>query len=157
MLWWHSILPLQTKWNFVELFPMVWSFRKRSQASGCKTSLETLLIPILIAVLRYVVALHTHSCWDHGVNFWRFIVGRAVMERKLGAVPIPNLKSHVTVIYGNVPSVGDYRACQDSCFSFWDFALLDYGNRNWYSWCLSRERSLILLVCASRLVPLYWT
>ena len=123
MLCWHSILPLQTKWNFVEHYPMVWSIRKRSQASGSKNSLETLLLPTPIAVLRYVVAFHTHSCWDHWVIFWRFSVGRAAMECKLGAVPIPILKPHVPVIYGSVPSVLDYRACQDSCFFLGFFTL----------------------------------
>ena len=43
------------------------------------------------------------------------------MECKLGAVPIPIVKPHVTVIYGSVPSVLDYRACQDSSFPFWIF------------------------------------
>ena len=35
------------------------------------------------------------------------------MKCKLGAVPIPILKPHVTVIYGSVPCVLDYKACEE--------------------------------------------
>ena len=43
------------------------------------------------------------------------------MKCKFGAVPIPILKHDVTVIYGSVPSVLDYKACEESLFPFLGF------------------------------------
>ena len=77
---WHSILRLQTKWNFAEHYPVVWSNRKTSQVSSSKVSLETFLLPISIAVLRSVLAFSTLSCWEHWVIFWRYSVERAAMK-----------------------------------------------------------------------------
>ena len=80
MFCWHSIVRLQTKWNFLEHYPVVWSIRKTSQVSSSKVSLETFLLPISIAVLRSVLAFSTLSCWEHWVIFWRYSVERAAMK-----------------------------------------------------------------------------
>ena len=40
---------------------------------------------------------------------------------------------------------------------FYDFALLEYGNRNRNSWCISKGWSLILPVCESKLISFFWT
>ena len=82
------------------------------------------LLPISIAVLRIVVPFHTHSCSDHWVFLNDFSVGRAAMKWKSGAVPIPILKHDVTAIYGSVPSLLDYKACQESLFPLLGFFIL---------------------------------
>ena len=104
MFCWHSILRLQTKGNFVEHYPVVWSIRETSQASSSKVSLELFWLPKSIAVLRSVLVFRTLSCYEHWVIFWRYSVGRAAMKCKLGAVPIAILKAHVTLIDGSVPA-----------------------------------------------------
>ena len=116
MLCWHSILPLQTKLNWFD------PIKNRTKQAVPKISLM-LLLPISIAILRSVVPFHTHSCEDHWV-IYNFFVGRAAMKCKLAAVPIPILEHDVTVIYGSVPSVLDYKACQESFFPFLGFFIL---------------------------------
>ena len=111
MLCWHSILRLQTEGNFVEHYPVVWSFRKRSQASGSKGSLEKVLLPTLIKVLQSIVALDAQSYWEHSVVSDDFLLADLRWNTKLGTVPTPILKTHVTVIYGIGPNVLDYKAC----------------------------------------------
>ena len=46
------------------------------------------------------------------------------MKCKLGAVPISILKHDVSVIYASVPSMLEYKACQESSFQFLGFFIL---------------------------------
>ena len=80
MLSWHSILPLQTEWNFLDQSPVVSFIRKTSQIGSSK-------IP-----LRHFYYLYRLRCCDlswHSIHspvglsessFWRFAVDRALMK-----------------------------------------------------------------------------
>ena len=116
MLCWHSILPFQTKWNLVEHYPMVWSIRKRSRASDSKNSLETLLLPIPIAVLRYVLAFHTHSYWDHWVIFDDFLLGEQRWNANLAQSRSRNPMSQLSTGVCQVCLITEL--VENSCFFF---------------------------------------
>ena len=72
---------------------LIWSFdplEKRDKQSAPKNSLGTLLLPMPIAVFRYVVAFHTHSCWDHWVNFLTIFCWPSSHERQSWRCPDPD-------------------------------------------------------------------
>ena len=68
MLSWHSLLPLQTGWKFLDRGPVVWSIRKTSQLGGSKISLRH----FYLGWLHYCdPSWHSiHSCRIHPVVFF---------------------------------------------------------------------------------------
>ena len=83
MLSWHSILPLQTEWNFLDQSPVVWSNKKTSQLGGSKIPMRTFTIyaDCATAICRdipYIPVGHIES------SFRRFAGGWALMKSKHG-------------------------------------------------------------------------
>ena len=80
--------------------------------------------------LRYCdLSWHSiHSCVTHWVVFLTLCCWPSADEKqtwKHAAIPILFLDTYGTVIYWSLPSVLDYKACQEPLFPLYDFWLLD--------------------------------